>query len=138
SKTRLKAARRDRDRYMASNDPVFQQKATDIIVLYVDPPQHAALFCVDEMTAIEALDRLYPVLPLCRRLRAPWFEYYRPGTLWLCAALDVRSGKVQGKTAKRHTSAEFINFLEQVLASAPAAQEIDIVLTICRRTRRRQ
>ncbi len=52
------------DRYMASNDPHFEQKAADIIGLYMNPPQHAAVFCVDEKTAIQALDRLDPVLPL--------------------------------------------------------------------------
>ncbi len=52
------------DRYMASNDPEFEAKAADIIGLYVNPPQHAAVFCVDEKTAIQALDRLDPVLPL--------------------------------------------------------------------------
>ena len=52
------------DRYMASNDPRFEEKAADIIGLYMNPPQHAAVFCVDEKTAIQALDRLDPVLPL--------------------------------------------------------------------------
>lgn len=52
------------DRYMASNDPRFEQKAADIIGLYMNPPQHAAVFCVDEKTAIQALDRLDPLLPL--------------------------------------------------------------------------
>src|ERR1051326_8684349 len=52
------------DRYMASNDPHFEEKAADIIGLYMNPPQHAAVFCVDEKTAIQALDRLDPVLPL--------------------------------------------------------------------------
>ena len=54
------------ERYMASNDPQFEAKAADIIGLYMDPPQHAAVFCVDEKTAIQALDRLDPVLPLSR------------------------------------------------------------------------
>src|SRR5215203_5917660 len=53
------------DRYMASNDPDFEQKAADIIGLYMNPPQHAAVFCVDEKTAIQALDRLDPCCP-CR------------------------------------------------------------------------
>jgi transposase len=127
SKTRLKPHRLDR--YMASNDPAFEQKAADIIALYMDPPQHAAVFCVDEKTAIQALDRLDPVLPLSPgRAERHGFEYYRHGTLSLYAALDVQTGKVQGKTAKRHTSDEFVAFLNQVIASAPAAQEIHIVL----------
>jgi hypothetical protein len=52
------------DRYMASNDPDFEEKAADIIGLYMNPPQHAAVFCVDEKTAIQELDRLVPVVPL--------------------------------------------------------------------------
>lgn len=55
------------DRYMASNDPEFERKAADIIGLYMNPPQHAAVFCVDEKTAIQALDRHDPVLPLSPR-----------------------------------------------------------------------
>ena len=100
------------ERYMASNDPDFEGKAADIIGLYLHPPQHAAVFCVDEKTAIQALDRLDPVLPLSPgRAERHGFEYYRHGTLSLYAALDVKTGKVEGKTAKRHTSAEFIAFL---------------------------
>jgi len=93
------------ERYMASNDPQFEEKAADIIGLYMNPPQHAAVFCVDEKSAIQALDRLDPVLPLSPgRAERHGFEYYRHGTLSLYAALDVKTGKVDGKTAPRHTS----------------------------------
>ena len=92
------------ERYMASDDPDFENKAADVIGLYMAPPQHAAVFCVDEKTAIQALDRLDPVLPLSPgRLERHGFEYRRNGTLSLYAALDVKTGKVQGKTAERHT-----------------------------------
>jgi transposase len=101
------------DRYMASDDPAFEQKAADIIGLYLRPPQHAAVFCVDEKTAIQALDRLDAVLPLSPgRAERHGFEYYRHGTLSLYAALDVKTGQVQGMTAGRHTAKEFIAFLE--------------------------
>jgi transposase len=127
SKTRLKPHRLDR--YMASNDPAFEEKAAEIIGLYLEPPQHAAVFCVDEKTAIQALDRLDPVLPLSPgRAEKHGFEYYRHGTLSLYAALDVKTGKVQGKTASRHTSAEFISFLTDVVKQNPAPREIHIVL----------
>ena len=117
------------ERYMASNDPAFESKAADIIGLYLEPPQHAAVFCVDEKTAIQALDRLDPVLPLSPgRAERHGFEYYRHGTLSLYAALDVKTGKVQGKTAKRHTSSEFIAFLSEVVSRARWAKEIHIVL----------
>ena len=92
-------------RYMASDDPDFEAKAADIIALYVNPPQHAAVFCVDEKTAIQALDRLDPVLPLSPgRLERHGFEYYRHGTLSLYAAFNTASGEVIGKTVARHTS----------------------------------
>jgi hypothetical protein len=62
------------ERYMASDDPEFESKAADIIRLYLNAPQHAAVFCFDEKTAIRALDRRDPVLPLSRMTRrAPWF-----------------------------------------------------------------
>jgi hypothetical protein len=87
---------------MASNDPDFEAKAADIIGLYLNPPQHAAVFCVDEKTAIQALDRLDPVLPLSPgRAERHGFEYYRHGTLSLYAALDTATGRVHGKTAAR-------------------------------------
>jgi transposase len=117
------------DRYMASTDPEFEAKAADIIGLYVNPPQHAAVFCVDEKTAIQALDRLDPVLPLSPgRAERHGFEYYRHGTLSLYAALNVKTGSVEGKTAPRHTSAEFVGFLTALLAKAKWAREIHIVL----------
>jgi transposase len=117
------------ERYMASNDPQFEQKAAAIIGLYMNPPQHAAVFCVDEKSAIQALDRLDPVLPLSPgRAERHGFEYYRHGTLSLYAALDIKTGKVAGKTARRHTSAEFIDFLSKLLPKAGRAQEIHIVL----------
>src|SRR5438034_6986982 len=117
------------ERYMASNDPDFETKAADIIGLYLNPPQHAAAFCVDEKTAIQALDRLDPVLPLSPgRAERHGFEYYRHGTLSLYAALDVKTGKVEGKTAKRHTSAEFLVFLRGLVQKSRWAKQIHIVL----------
>jgi transposase len=117
------------ERYMTSDDPDFERKAADIIGLYLDPPQHAAVFCVDEKTAIQALDRLDPILPMSPgRAERHGFEYCRHGTLSLYAALDVQTGKVLGKTAARHTSDEFVLFLEQVMLSCKPRQEIHIIL----------
>jgi len=127
SKMRLKPHRLDR--YMASNDPAFEEKAADIIGLYLDPPQHVAVFCVDEKTAIQALDRLDPVLPLSPgRAERHGFEYYRHGTLSLYAALDVKTGEVHGKTARRHTSADFVAFLNEIVKKTPEGKDIHIVL----------
>ena len=117
------------ERYMASNDPDFESKAADIIGLYLNPPQHAAVFCVDEKSAIQALDRLGRRLPLSPgRAEKHGFEYYRHGTLSLYAALDVKTGKVQGMTSARHTSQDFVAFLEGLVKRTAWARQIHVVL----------
>ena len=114
--------------YMASNDPDFETKAADIIGLYLHPPQHAAVFCVDEKTAIQALDRKDPVLPLSPgRAERHGFEYYRHGTLSLYAAFNTKTGEVLGKTASRHTSAEFVAFLTDIVVNQPRGKEIHVI-----------
>ena len=96
--------------------------------IYLDPPQHAAVFCVDEKTAIQALDRRDPILPLSPgRAERHGFEYVRHGTLSLYAALETHSGLVLGKTAERHTSDEFVAFLDQIVRSQPVTREIHII-----------
>jgi transposase len=116
------------DGYMASDDPDFEAKAADILALYLHPPQHAAVFCVDEKTAIQALDRLDPVLPLSPgRAERHGFEYYRHGTLSLYAAFNTRTGEVLGKTAARHTSAEFVAFLTDIVVNQPRGKEIHVI-----------
>ena len=116
------------DHYMASNDPDFETKAADIIGLYLNPPQHAAIFCVDEKTAIQALDRTVPVLPLSPgRAERHGFEYFRHGTLSLYAAFNTKTGEVLGKTAARHTSAEFTAFLADIVANQSQAKEIHVI-----------
>ena len=117
-----------RRHHMVSDDPNFETKAADIIGLYLHPPAHAAVFCVDEKSAIQALDRLDPVLPLSPgRAESHGFEYCRHGTLSLYAALDTQSGEILGKTARHHTSAEFVAFLAEVVASQPAGKEIHVI-----------
>jgi transposase len=114
--------------YIASNDPDFETKAADVIGLYLNPPQHAAVFCVDEKTAIQALDRKDPVLPLSPgRAERHGFEYFRHGTLSLYAAFNTQTGEVLGKTAARHTSAEFVAFLTDLVTNQPAGKEIHVI-----------
>jgi transposase len=116
------------DRYTSSPDPEFEQKAAEIIGLYLDPPAHAAVFCVDEKTAIQALDRTLPVLPLSPgRAERHGFEYVRHGTLSLYAALEVHTGHVEGMTTERHTSQAFLSFLDRVVATQPEDREIHII-----------
>jgi transposase len=115
--------------HMVSNDPDFETKAADIIGLYLQPPAHAAVFCVDEKSAIQALDRLDPVLPLSPgRAESHGFEYFRHGTLSLYAALETQSGEILGKTARRHTSAEFVGFLAEIVASQPEGKPIHVII----------
>src|SRR4029453_3078691 len=116
------------ERYMTSDDPDFEAKAAHVIGLYLTPPAHAAVFCVDEKTAIQALDRLDPVLPLSPgRIERHGFEYYRHGTLSLYAAFNTKTGEVLGKTAARHTSAEFVAFLADIVPPQPRRKEIHVI-----------
>ncbi len=116
------------ERYMTSDDPDFERKAADVIGLYLDPPTNAVVFSVDEKSAIQALDRLDPVLPLSPgRAERHGFEYKRNGTLSLYAALDIRTGHVDGMTADRNMSAEFLRFLGRLVMTQPRHKEIHII-----------
>ena len=116
------------EHYVTSDDPDFEQKAADVIGLYLKPPANAVVFSVDEKSHIQALDRLDPVLPLSPgRAERHGFEYRRHGTLSLYAALDVATGRVAGMTARRHTSAEFLRFLTQLVVRQPKRREIHII-----------
>ena len=116
------------ERHMVSNDPDFETKAADVIGLYLNPPAHSAVFCVDEKTAIQALDRKDKMLPLSPgRAESHGFEYKRNGTLSLFAALNTATGEVLGKTAARHTSAQFVAFLADVVSSQPEGREIHVI-----------
>jgi transposase len=116
------------ERHMISNDPDFETKAADVIALYLNPPAHAAVFCVDEKTAIQALDRKDRLLPLSPgRAESHGFEYKRNGTLSLFAALNTATGEVLGMTAPRHTSEQFVAFLQDVVATQPEQREIHVI-----------
>ena len=116
------------ERHMVSNDPDFETKAADVIGLYLDPPEHAMVFSVDEKTAIQALDRKDRMLPLSPgRAESHGFEYKRNGTLSLFATLNSAAGEVLGKTAPRHTSEQFVAFLEEIVATQPARRQIHVI-----------
>src|SRR4029078_11402344 len=113
---------------MQSDDPDFEPKAADVIGLYVNPPDPAVLFAVDEKTAIQALDRLGPVLPPSPgRAERHGFEYYRHGTLSLFAALNTQSGEVLGQTVPRHTSPAFVVFLPHIVARQPTRPAVHVI-----------
>ncbi len=86
------------------------------------------MFCIDEKTAIQALDRKDRQLPLSPgRAQSHGFEYKRNGTLSLFAALNTATGEVVGKTAQRHTSAQFVRFLEDIVADYDEDQQIHVI-----------
>jgi transposase/transposase-like protein len=115
-------------RHTISNDPDFESKAADVLGLYLNPPAHAVVFCVDEKTAIQALDRRDRRLPLSPgRAESHGFEYKRNGTLSLFAAFNSGTGEVIGKTAARHTSEQFVAFLADVVAGQASDQEIHVI-----------
>lgn len=117
------------ERYVTSADPAFEAKAADVIGLYLDPPKHAVVLCVDEKSSIQALDRLDPVLPLSPgRAERHGFEYYRHGTLSLYAALEVATGQVKGRPAERHASPDFLAFMDEVVADYPVDQDVHVIL----------
>jgi transposase len=116
--------------FKLSTDPLFVEKLRDIVGLYMNPPEHALVLCVDEKTQAQALDRTQPLLPM--RPGQPerrTHDYKRHGTTSLFAALDVATGKVIGECHRQHRSSEFRAFLNRVDAAIPADQdEVHLVL----------
>src|SRR3989442_6745285 len=113
---------------MASPDPDFEAKAKEILGLYLNPPAHAVVVCVDEKTAVQALDRTQPALPM--RAGQPErrsVEYVRHSTVSLLAALEVHTGKVLGRCVDRHTSQEIVRFLDEA-AGGGLPKTIDLLL----------
>jgi transposase len=103
----------------------LRRRAADIIGLYLNPPCTLRSFA---LTHIQALDRKDPVLPLSPgRLERHGFEYYRHGTLSLYAAFNTKTGEVLGRTAVRHTSAEFVAFLTDIVVNQPRGREIHVI-----------
>ena len=103
------------DTFKVSNDPEFEERVTDIVGLYMNPPTKAMVLCVDEKSQIQALDRTQPGLPLKKgRAATMTHDYKRHGTTTLFAALDVKSGIVIGECQPRHRAKEFIRFLKKI------------------------
>jgi transposase len=101
--------------FKVSNDPLFEEKVTDVVGLYMSPPDKALVLCVDEKSQIQALDRTQPGLPMKRgRAATMTHDYKRHGTTTLFAALDVKTGFVIGECLPRHRAKEFIRFLKRI------------------------
>ena len=115
--------------FKLSSDPLFVDKVRDIIGLYLSPPTHALVLCVDEKSQIQALDREQPVLPMMPGMpERQTHNYLRHGTTSLFAALDVATGFVIGKCYKCHRAAEFLDFLKKIAASVLGGLDIHIVM----------
>jgi transposase len=115
--------------FKLSPDPQFIDKVRDIVGLYLNPPEAAVVFCVDEKAQIQALDRTAPVLPLLPGVaERRSHDYVRNGTTNLYAALDVASGKVIADMTSRHRAEEFRRFLNLIDASVPGHLDVHLVL----------
>jgi len=115
--------------FQLSADPQLVDKVRDIVGLYLSPPENAAVFCVDEKTAVQALERSQPLLPLQpRQPERRSHDYFRHGSLDLFAALNVATGEVIGRLRNRHRSAEFVQFLAAIEEQVPSDLELHVVL----------
>ncbi len=115
--------------FKVSNDPHFAEKLEDIVGLYLDAPEHAMVFCCDEKSQVQALDRTQPGLPL-RKGRASTFthDYVRHGTTTLFAALNVADGTVIGQCQSRHRHIEWLKFLRLLDEQTVADLDLHLIL----------
>lgn len=115
--------------FKVSNDPNFEEKLTDVVGLYMNPPENAAVFCVDEKSSIQALDRTQPGLPMKKgRAGTMTHDYKRNGTSTLFAALNVFTGEVIGECKQRHRHQEFLSFLKTVEKQTPKDLELHVIV----------
>ena len=116
-------------KFKLSNDPKFAEKVTDVVGLYMNPPDKALVLCVDEKSQIQALDRTQPGLPIKKgRAATMTHDYKRNGTTTLFAALDVKTGAVIGECLPRHRAKEFIRFLKKI--DRTVAKHLDLHLVV--------
>jgi putative transposase len=115
--------------FKISTDPFFIEKVRDIVGLYLNPPDHALVLCVDEKSQIQALNRTQPVLPMgLGYVEGITHDYVRHGTTTLFAALDIATGAVFTECKPRHRHQEFLSFLRRLDASIP--EELDVHLIV--------
>jgi transposase len=115
--------------FKLSRDPRFLEKLTDVVGLYLNPPDKAIVLCVDEKSQIQALDRTQPGLPL-KRGRCGTFthDYKRNGTTTLFAALEMLQGKVVGQCYTRHRHQEFLKFLRHLDQEFPGERPLHLII----------
>ncbi len=115
--------------FKLSRDPKFLEKMTDVVGLYLNPPQQALVLCVDEKSQIQALDRTQPGLPLKKgRYGTMAHDYKRNGTTTLFAALETLEGKVVGECYSRHRHQEFLRFLRRIEIEFPGDIPLHLIM----------
>lgn len=115
--------------FKLSNDPFFVEKVRDIVGLYLNPPEHAVVLCVDEKTQVQALNRTQPLLPMgLGYVEGVTHDYVRHGTTTLFAALDVANGEVLTQCKARHRHQEFLAFLRHIEANVPAGLDVHLIV----------
>ena len=114
--------------FKLSNDKRFEEKLTDVVGLYLNPPDKAVVLCMDEKSQIQALDRTQPTLPMKPgRAGTMTHDYKRNGTTTLFAALDVLTGKVIGQCLPRHRHQEFLKFLRTLDREFPRGLQLHLI-----------
>lgn len=114
--------------FKISTDPFFVEKVRDIVGLYLHPPKHAVVLCVDEKSQIQALDRTQPTLPMgLGYVEGVTHDYVRHGTTTLFAALDIASGRVIAKCKARQRHQEFLAFLRDIEAAVPKRLDVHLI-----------
>ena len=117
------------DTFKISNDPAFEDKLTDVVGLYLNPPERAIVLCADEKSQVQALDRTQPSLPMKKgRAGTMTHDYKRNGTTTLFAALNVLTGVVIGQCLPRHRHQEFLTFLRTIDREVPKALAVHLIL----------
>src|SRR3984957_13491030 len=117
------------DSFKLSPDPLLIEKVRDIAGLYINPPEHALVLCVDEKSQIQALDRTQPLLPMQPgQLERGTHDYKRNGTTSLFAALDLKTSHVISQFHHRHRSVEFRKFLDVIEAQVPVDLDVHLIL----------
>jgi transposase len=115
--------------FKVSNDPKFAEKVTDVVGLYMNPPDKALVLCVDEKSQIQALHRTQSGLPLKKgRVATMTHDYKRNSTTTLFAALNVKPGEVIGKCLPRHRAKEFIKFLNKIDTVVDKVLDVHLIL----------
>ena len=115
--------------FKLSRDAKFLEKLTDVVGLYLNPPEKALVLCVDEKSQIQALDRTQPGLPLKKgRCGTMTHDYKRNGTTTLFAALEIAQGKVVGQCFARHRNQEFLKFLRRLDQEFPGDVQLHLVM----------